>query len=385
MLSKEFWLFAAMFLSISGYGLYWLGIHRQLVRPNRSSWLIWSAVTTIEALTYQALNEGLAQNIVFFVAAASCLFITLAIWRQSAWQRPSDAELICIAIALCALVIWFGFQSRFWAHILVVAAVPVSFLPTWISAWQDKRRELSPAWGLWALGDFATLMLILSGPSQHGTDLPYIVIELICHASIWLMIGLGSINPLRSLGVPVQDFLVRDVDKKKGNPFRVAQSSLGKAVYATQAFPAGATLMEFTGPRYHGSEIHSNRWGEDDRFVQIDIDHYMGPSGGLDDLVNHSCNPNAGLRFSEDGVFLIAIRPIQSGDEVCWDYSTTLSNTSFYMHCQCGASECRHVIGDFAFLEPELQDHYRALNLVPTYLRDAVASTSAPHGQTLAA
>jgi SET domain len=385
MVSIEFWLFAAMILSISGYGFYWLGIRRQLVRPNRSSWLIWSAVTTIEALTYQALNEGLAQNIVFFVSAASCLFITLAIWRQSAWQRPSDAELICIAIALGALIIWFGFQSQFWAHVLVVAAVPVSFLPTWISAWQDKRRELSPAWGLWALGDFATLMLILSGPRQTGTDLPYIIIELVCHASIWLMIGLASINPLRSLGVPVQKFLVRDVDKNTRSPFRVAPSSLGKAVYATRAFAIGSTLMEFTGPRYHASEVHSNRWGEDDRFVQIDVDHYMGPSGGLDDLVNHSCHPNAGLRFTNEGVFLIAIRPIQQGDEVCWDYSTTLSNTSFYMRCQCGAPQCRQVIGDFAFLEPDLQERYRALNLVPTYLRNAMVETVAEQGQTLAA
>jgi SET domain len=385
MVSKEFWLFAAMILSISGYGFYWLGIRRQLIKPNRSSWLIWSAVTTVEALTYQALNEGLAQNIIFFVAAASCLFITLAIWRQSAWQRPSNAETFCIAVALGSLIIWFGFQSQFWAHMLVVLAVPISFLPTWISALHDKRRELSPAWGLWALGDFATLMLIVSGPRSHGTDLPYIVVELICHASIWFIIGLFSINPFQSLGVPFRNFLVRGVDKTDRNPFRVAESSLGKAVYAARPFPAGATLMEFTGPRYHASEIHSNRWGEDDRFVQIDLDHYMGPSGGLDDLVNHSCHPNAGLRFSQDGVTLIAIKPIQLGDEICWDYSTTLSNTQFYMRCQCGASECRGVIGDFAFLEPDLQERYRALNLVPDYLRDAAAGESVLQGQTLAA
>jgi SET domain len=385
MVSIEFWLFAAMILSISGYAFYWLGIRRQLVRPNRSSWLIWSAVTTIEALTYQAVNEGLTQNIVFFISAASCLFITLAIWRQSAWQRPSDAELICIGIALASLIIWIGFQSQFWAHILVVAAVPVSFLPTWISAWQDKRRELSPAWGLWALGDFATLMLILSGPRLGGTDLPYIIVELVCHASIWLMIGLSSINPLRSLGIPIQAFLVRDVDKSKGNPFRVGETKLGKAVYAARSFPTGAKLMEFTGPRYHASEIHSNRWGEDDRFVQIDVDHYMGPSGGLDDLVNHSCYPNAGLRFTDEGVFLIAIRPIQSGDEVCWDYSTTLSNTSFYMPCQCGTPDCRDVIGDFAFLEPDLQDRYRAMNVVPDYLMKQAEKPIAVQSQSLAA
>jgi SET domain len=384
MVGVEFWLIAAMVLNVLGYGLYWLGIRQQLVKPNRSSWLIWSAVTTVEALTYQALNQGMAQNIVFFVAAASCLFITLAIWRQSAWQRPSDAELLCIAIAAASLIIWFGFQSSFWAHVLIVAAVPVSFLPTWISASQDHRRELSPGWGLWTLADFSTLMVIISASDTHGADLPYIIVELICHASVWLMIGLSSINPLRSFGIPVRNFLIRDVDKRKANPFRIAESNLGKAVFATQAFPVDAALMEFIGPRYHASEIHSNRKGAGDRFVQIDLDHYMGPSGGLDDLVNHSCNPNAGLRFTPEGVFLVAIRSIQRGEEICWDYSTTLSNTTFYMHCRCGTPHCRHVIGDFVFLEPELQQRYRDLNLVPAYLRDAPASRIVSD-QTLAA
>jgi SET domain len=371
MVGIEFWLLAAMALNIVGYGLYWLGIRRQLVKPNRSSWLIWSAVTTVEALTYQALNQGMAQNIIFFVAAASCLCITLAIWRQSAWQRPSDAELVCIAIATASLIIWFGFQSSFWAHVVVVAAVPVSFLPTWISAWQDHRRELSPGWGLWTLADFSTLMVILSSSDTHGADLPYIMVELACHASVWLMIGLSSINPLRLLQAPVGDFLFRKTDERKRRPFRVGESNLGKAVFATQAFPAEAILMEFTGPRYHASEIHSDKKGAGDRFVQIDLDHYMGPSGGLDDLINHSCSPNAGLRFTPDGVFLVAIRAIQMGEEICWDYSTTLSNTTFYMHCHCGTPQCRSVIGDFVFLEPELKQRYRNLNMVPAYLRDA--------------
>jgi hypothetical protein len=83
-----FLLTLAMSLTILAYGCYWWGIRRQLIRPNRSSWLIWSAVTTVEALTYQAVNEGLLQNIIFFMNAASCLFITFAVWRQSAWQRP---------------------------------------------------------------------------------------------------------------------------------------------------------------------------------------------------------------------------------------------------------------------------------------------------------
>lgn len=362
---------AAIGLSIAGYLFYWLGIRRQLVRPNRASWLIWSAVTTVEALTYQAVNEGLAQNIIFFVSAASCLLITIAVWRQSSWQQPSASERMCMAVALASLIVWIGFKESLWAHLLVVAAVPVSFWPTWQSALEDRRREDSPAWGLWALGDLATLFVIVSGSERHAMDLPYIVIELGCHASVWAMIGLGTIDPRRLLGLRGTGAL-DDRPAVSAGGLRIGENALGKAVFAARRFALGALLVEFTGPRWHRSEVFSNGSGPADRFFQIDQQHYMGASGAIDDLINHSCNPNAGLRFADGAIYLVAIRPIARGEEICWDYSTTASQSAFWMRCACGAEQCRGVIGDFEFLEEPLKQRYRALELVPPYLREPV-------------
>ena len=95
----------------------------------------------------------------------------------------------------------------------------------------------------------------------------------------------------------------------------------------------------------------------------------MGPSGRLDDLVNHSCDPNAGLRFTDDGVYLVAIRAIAPGEEVTWDYSTTLAESNWHMICQCRAANCRRVIGNFATIDADRQQFYRSRNLVAPYLR----------------
>jgi SET domain-containing protein len=95
----------------------------------------------------------------------------------------------------------------------------------------------------------------------------------------------------------------------------------------------------------------------------------MGPSGRIDDLVNHSCAPNAGLRFTDQGVFLVAIRDIAPGEEICWDYSTTLAESNWHMICQCKTADCRRVIGNFSTLTPERQEWFRSRNLVAPYLR----------------
>lgn len=363
------WFLIAAGFSFAGYAVYLAGLRRQLVRPNRASWLIWSASTGLEALTYAAVNPAAPQGWVFAISAVACLAVTLGIWHRSSWAPPSATETFCIAACLTALLAWLVFREAFWAHMLVVVAVPVSFWPTWASVWQERARERSAAWGLWTFGDLAVLLLALRSPAPGIAELAYVLVELACHASVWFMIGLATINPLRSLGVRRGDLRILDKYRPTPNLFRVAENHLGKAVYAAAAFEEGAVLLEFTGRRFRGDRVPSLMRGGGDRFVQVTPDHYMGPSGQIDDLVNHSCAPNAGLRFTDRGVFLVAIRPIAIGEEVSWDYSTTLAQSNWHMICQCRAPECRRVIGNFESLEPARQEWFRRRNLVAPYLR----------------
>ncbi|WP_066816289.1 SET domain-containing protein [Sphingomonas mali] len=359
----------ALAASLAGYAAYLTGLKRDLVEPNRASWLIWSAATAVEASTYAAVNPEGLQRWVFLFATVACVAITVALWRRSAWTVPTRTETFCIATSLGALAIWAMFHDAFWAHMLVVAAVPVSFWPTWASVVADRGRERSPAWGLWTLGDLATLMVAARTPGSPVGEYAYILIELVCHASIWFMVGLATINPLRSLGFRNGRFYVLDAIRTPTNLFAVGENHLGKAVFAAAPFAEGDRLMSFTGRRFRADRIPSLMRGQSDRFVQVTPDHYMGPSGRIDDLVNHSCAPNAGLRFTDQGVFLVAIRDIASGEEICWDYSTTLAESNWHMICQCRTPDCRRVIGNFATLSPERQEWFRARNLVAPYLR----------------
>ncbi|MGH6782682.1 MAG: SET domain-containing protein-lysine N-methyltransferase, partial [Sphingomonadaceae bacterium] len=272
----QYWWYAAIVCNIAAYIFYYLGIRRQLVRPNRSSWLIWSAATAIEAMTYQAVNHGAAQNIIFTISALACILVTLAVWRQSAWQPPTRTESLCMGLSLAALVIWGVFQSAFWAHMLVVAAIPVSFIPTWASAIADREHERSPAWGLWTVGDLATLLVIVAGLQDERAEIPYIFVELVCHASMWFIIGLATINPWRSFGFARGNFFIREVDRGVPKIFAIGENHLGKAVFAAVPFAAGDRVVEFKGARVHKSQLPQRVEGQADRFVQIDADHYMG-------------------------------------------------------------------------------------------------------------
>jgi hypothetical protein len=270
------------------------------------------------------------------------------------------------------LLLWLAFKEAFWAHMLVVAMVPVSFWPTWDSVQQDRARERSPAWGLWTIGDLATLLVAARSEDFGPAGFAYIFVELACHASVWLMIGLLTINPFRSFGFRNGRFYVLDRYAPAASLFSVGETHLGKAVFAATAFAEGETIVKFTGRLLRADRVPTELSGETDHYVQITPDHYLGPSGRIDDLINHSCSPNAGLRFLDEGIFLIAIRAIAPGEEIAWDYSTTLTESNWHMICQCRSPECRRVIGNFDTLPPDRQAWYRARNLVAPYLREPV-------------
>ena len=89
--------------------------------------------------------------------------------------------------------------------------------------------------------------------------------------------------------------------------------------------------------------------------------------------VNHSCDPNAGIRGQ---LSLVALRVIQPGEEICYDYVMTDSDPDGAdikpMECRCGTKSCRKMISDLDWKRNDLQEKYRGY--FSTYLQQRIDS-----------
>lgn len=150
----------------------------------------------------------------------------------------------------------------------------------------------------------------------------------------------------------------------------VKNTKNGKGVFADKNFKKDEIIFEFHGKFFTYEELPTPYNEVEDHYVQIDKNLYMGPSGDIDDFFNHSCNPNAGLKPDDGKVFLIAIKNISSGDEITWDYSTTMDEDDWEMDCKCGSKICRKRIRDFKYLSPDIQKIYLDLGIVPKYISE---------------
>ena len=147
------------------------------------------------------------------------------------------------------------------------------------------------------------------------------------------------------------------------------KSKNGQGVFANKNFKKGEKIVEFTGKLLAYEEFPKHYIPLEEHCVQIGRNIYLGPSGGIDDFFNHSCAPNSGLLIKGKKAFLIAIKNIKKGNEIAWDYSTTMDEDCWEIKCSCGSKNCRKKIRDFKYLDKKLQQKYIKLGIVPEYLR----------------
>lgn len=137
-------------------------------------------------------------------------------------------------------------------------------------------------------------------------------------------------------------------------------SGTGDGVLATRAFDPGETVMVgfLVGPLA----------GNDSHATQVSATHWAR-HGGLGPKVNHSCDPNCGVRLNPGGAFdFVARRAIANGGELTFDYAMrNFTIDHFPDACLCGAEACRGTITGWKDLPEDRKDAYGAL--VAPYLR----------------
>ncbi len=138
---------------------------------------------------------------------------------------------------------------------------------------------------------------------------------------------------------------------------RVQPDKGGFGVYATEAVPAGEIVSAWGGYIVTVEQLATLPHDVQQHTVQIDEGLYSATIGGAEtaDLINHSCEPNLGLRGQ---ITLVALRDIEVGEEVCFDYAMTDCTPYDEFECHCGSPNCRGTVRGSDWQRPELWAKY---------------------------
>jgi hypothetical protein len=127
----------------------------------------------------------------------------------------------------------------------------------------------------------------------------------------------------------------------------------GKGVFAVQDIAEGETLIEYVGEIISWAEAqarhpHDPADPNHTFYFHIDenrvIDAVVG--GNSSRWINHACDPNCEADEQDGRIFIKALRNIQAGEELNYDYGLIIDERytpklKAEYPCWCGAKTCR--------------------------------------------
>ncbi|MHB1122766.1 MAG: SET domain-containing protein [Ramlibacter sp.] len=139
-----------------------------------------------------------------------------------------------------------------------------------------------------------------------------------------------------------------------GRRIQVRRSGVhGKGVFAVQPIAEGERIVEYVGevitwkeaqrrhPHDPKDPNHTFYFHVDDKHV-IDAKH----GGNASRWINHSCDPNCEADEDDGRVFIKALRNIEPGEELSYDYGLIIDEPytprlKAEYPCWCGSKNCR--------------------------------------------
>jgi len=122
--------------------------------------------------------------------------------------------------------------------------------------------------------------------------------------------------------------------------YRVGRSRTGLGVFATEPIRKNKYIVEYTGPLLTNQQCDERRdnryWFEVNSRWTID----GSPRSNVARYINHSCRPNADPIIRDRRIRIKAIKNIEAGAEINYDYGKDHFNAYIKPHgCRC--DKCR--------------------------------------------
>ena len=131
----------------------------------------------------------------------------------------------------------------------------------------------------------------------------------------------------------------------------------GRTLVAREIVEPDELVVVFGGEVVQASQLAALSPAERLLTLQVEEDLYLvSRADGAADWVNHSCDPNCGLRGQ---IALVAMRRLEPGEEICFDYAMSDGTPYDQFPCGCGARNCRGQVTGNDWSRPELWERYR--------------------------
>jgi SET domain-containing protein len=147
---------------------------------------------------------------------------------------------------------------------------------------------------------------------------------------------------------------MKKIPRRRTPLFEVRHSPIhGYGVFAARRIRKGTTVVEYLGDRVSHAQAdarYEDKDPNDNHTFLFTVDARTvidaGVNGNEARYINHACDPNCESTTLNRRIFIEAIRTIQPGEELSYDYQIQRDgddapNVDEIYACRCGSEKCR--------------------------------------------
>ncbi len=219
---------SASILSIGASMWYNIDLFRGRIRPNLSSWLVWTFITVLSSTSYFIASDDPVKALFAFTNSAACaVTFGIILWRGR-FSSVGRADAVAATIGVFAGLLWLVGRSAAWGNLVLQLAIVVGCIPTYRSVLRAPSSEKPGPWLLWGLTFALAVIVVLMRWSGKPLDLVYPVVGLVLYSGIGVLaLRRMPVQPMDN-GTPRHAGAVSFAEEDKGR-YSVTAASEGSS------------------------------------------------------------------------------------------------------------------------------------------------------------
>ena len=185
-------------LHLLGYALYLRALLRDHIKPNATSWLLWSGGSVLSVAIYSQNTKDMVLLILPAVCAVASVGIVAVVAVRGALRRLDGADCVALVFDLAVVAVWVATENARLAYAALLLDIAVTFVPIWRSTAQSPEGEQPLPWIIWSLA-YAVMAMAVACRWDGWMPLLFPLVYLIAHGGVAILAAQRPVQPTAGL------------------------------------------------------------------------------------------------------------------------------------------------------------------------------------------
>ena len=172
-----------------GYVVYVIIALKGKIKPNSSSWTMWTYGNILLTGTYINMVSSMSLKILPAICAISCVITWLILISKGKFEKMKWYEWYILGLDIAIGIFWFFSKDSKFAHLLIDGTAFISFIPITIEVYKHPEDENPLPWFIWSLAYCFLFVTTMEKELKHIEEVIYPAMYTIFHFIIAILSG----------------------------------------------------------------------------------------------------------------------------------------------------------------------------------------------------